>query len=1235
MKNVEDQWKQEKRKMDRKGMYVNAWIDRVHEIQAFVDSGCLCFATVSDRFAQKAKLQRIAIKRRPLHQVVDEQEPIYIDTVVHFKLDIDGHEEFMFAYEIPGQEDDVMLGKGWMERHDVMIEPKWNKLTVRAWNAEVHCKKIVMNPNIKRISAAALTAHVQRSRRERKPLQIFSVSIRDIQKALQQKVHSDPKQKLPDWMQDLADAFDRKEANRLPPHRPGIDHSIELEKDQNGKEKELPWSPLYGMSKDELLVLRKTISDLTDKGFIRASSSSAAAPAIFVKKPGGGLRFVVDYRKLNEITKKDRYPLPLIQETLRTIAKAKWISKVDVIQAFHRIRIKEGDEHKTAFRTRYGSYEWLVTPFGLTGAPATFQRYINWTLRDLLDICCSAYVDDVLIYTSGSRKEHRLKVKEVVARLNAAGLQLDVDKSAFEVKSVKYLGYIVEAGKGVRVDPEKIKAIVEWEQPTTVKGVRGFLGFANYYREFVKNYSEIARPLTALTKKGQEFRWTEECSQAFEELKNALINSPIRAQFDPDRETFIECDSSGYVVGGELSQKGDDELIHPVAYFSKKLAPMEANYPIHDKEMLAIILCLRHWRAELLSVEKFTVYSDHKNLKHFLQKQRLSERQARWYLELSEFNFEIVHRAGKAQIVSDALSRRDQDLPKDWNDDRLAERDRQILRTNKQGNIQIKTDMDNQTIVTVSRIWTSGADQDPDDEPELTEAEKAAPPTNPFEDEKLQELWEQGLEKNKRYWKIRHKVRSGERKLPTSWGLAISISECHVDEGNRLRWRDRIWIPNYEPLRTAIIQKIHDHMLGGHGGRESTRDLVARRFNWPGMAQDIRRFVRNCDHCGASKPWREQKKGLLKPLPIPERVWQELSMDFVTELPPSDGYSNLLVIRDRLSKSVVLEPMKSITAESTATALLNNVFKHHGLPRSIVSDRGPQFVSLTWKRICELLKIQRKLSTAYHPQTDGSTERANQEIEGYLRVFATYTQDNWARLLPSAMIAINNRTSASTGFSPFFLTHGYHLDLVEISAEADEQRSEKSPVAKGTAFVEKLARGTELAQAAIAAAQEIQEKNSNRRRQASEAFKVGDRVWLKLKNIKTDRPSKKLDWLASKYTVLELVGSHNCRLDVPPGIHDVFHVDLLKRAQEDPLPSQQRVYMEPPAILNDKGEEEYEIEEIVKHRKRGQGWQVKVQWKGYQQPTWEPLKDLYDTAALERYEHKLGDGIPWPREGGG
>ena len=267
-------------------------------------------------------------------------------------------------------------------------------------------------------------------------VQIFSVSLANIQKALTRKKYRDPTQYALDWLMPVINAFNRQDAKTLPSHRKGIDHEINFVEGKTNDD--VPAMPLYQMSKNQLLVLRKTLTELLDNGFIRVSNSPAAAPVIFVKKPGRGLRFCVDYRRMNEISQKDSYPIPRIDETLRTIAAAKYISKVDVISAFHRIRVKDGDEWKTAFNTRFGLYEWLVTPFGLTSTPTTFQRYINWVLHDELDICCSAYIDDVVIYND-TQKEHRSVVLRIVRKLVDAGLQLDFDKSEFEGGIIKYL----------------------------------------------------------------------------------------------------------------------------------------------------------------------------------------------------------------------------------------------------------------------------------------------------------------------------------------------------------------------------------------------------------------------------------------------------------------------------------------------------------------------------------------------------------------------------------------------------------------------------------------------------------------------------------------------------------------------------------------------------------------------------------------------------------------------------
>lgn len=311
------------------------------------------------------------------------------------------------------------------------------------------------------------------------------------------------------------------------------------------------------------------------------------------------------------------------------------------------------------------------------------------------------------------------------------------------------------------------------------------------------------------------------------------------------------------------------------------------------------------------------------------------------------------------------------------------------------------------------------------------------------------------------------------------------------------------------------------------------------------MLQDVCKFCRNCDKCRTNNSWKDRRQGFLKPLPIPERVWRKISVDFVVDLPPSEGCKNLLVITDRLSKGVILEPCNDMSAEWVAETFVRRFYRLHGLPTAIVSDRGTQFVSSLWKRVCQLLKIVRRVSTAYHPETDGATERMNQNVEVYIHTFVNYDQDNWTSLLPMAELAINNHDAASTGVSPFFLSHGYHMEPLQLFEEMGPVQSGKSLVQKVDQIVWKIKEATEWAQMAMAVAQQAQEETTNWKWQQSYDFKEGDKVWLNLKNVCTDRPCKKFDVKNAKYTIIKKISSHAFRLDTPLGIHNVFHSVML------------------------------------------------------------------------------------------
>lgn len=849
--------------------------------------------------------------------------------------------------------------------------------------------------------------------KEKEKNTLFTVNLRDLDLALKpasaldlcastaeelreretQKKNINPKTICPLEYHDLISVFDRTESKTLPPHRTH-DHKIQL------KDGAIPPSgPLYGMSRDELEVLRDYLKENLSSGFIRASQSPASSPVMFVKKADGGLRFCVDYRALNALTVKNRYPLPLINETLQRLSKAVIYTKLDIIAAFNRIRMAKGDEYLTAFACQFGLYEYNVMPFGLCNGPATFQSYINSTLGEYIYTFSTAYLDDILIY-SESKKEHIQHVRLVLRRLLDAGLQVDITKCEFHATEVQYLGLIVST-KGIRMDPKKIATVQYWETPKCVKDVQAFLGFANFYRRFIAKFSTIASALTALTKKSlHKFVWTNETQSAFDRLKAEFVKQPVLAHFNPDLEIILETDASDYVAAGILSQVGIDGVLHPVAYFSTKHNPAECNYEIYDKELGAIVNAFELWRAELQGSRfPIQVVTDHKNLEYFMSTKNLSRRQARWSEYLSRFEFVIKYRPGSQGQKPDSLTRRSGDLPEEG-DERMQYQFQTVLKRN---NLAPGVKPQHGTPISLCPMHS----------------------TEDQESRSTLELWDAGYETDTWEQEILRLLRTPG----TQHSRDVSLTECTEANGH-LYYRGRRFVPDYAPLRKRLIYLHHDILASGHKGRERTYEVLSRSYWWDGMVQDIARYVRNCHLCSMIKSSREKYQGVLKPLPIPEHRGKHLSMDFIVDLPPSQyrggTVRNVLVIVDRLSKKKRFLPCNEMTAEYVADLFYDEVWRHDGTPLTIVSDRGRNFVSAFFQRLCQRVGVEPRYSTAFHPPTDGQTENANQYMEQFLRAYVDYLQDDWAKYIASAEFCANDTKSATTGVTPFFAEKGFH-----------------------------------------------------------------------------------------------------------------------------------------------------------------------------------------------------------------
>ena len=623
-------------------MYINTRIGK-NSLIALVDTGASGFAFISTSVCNRLHLKPKALQSSVSLIGFEGKRSSLVTHKVSFSLAIGRHVEELSAFVIDSCKNDLILGLPWLERHNPYVNWKEHTITfgesclknlcclfetsIPYLNSKCLSEKIPSDtltssrnkqesPIISSSPPSETTAQKFTLMSHQEGNTTFALSLNDLDLLLDESMqrlpttklanvthtipkNADPVKFLPPQYHDFLDVFDREQANKLPPHR-SWDHSIDL---QPGKQP--PAARPYSMNQHELKALREYLDKELAKGFIRVSRSPVSAPVLFVKKSNGDLRFCIDYRGLNAITIKNRYSLPLISETLSQLSRAKFYTKLDIISAFNKLRIKEGDEWKAAFTCRYGLFEPLVLPFGLCNGPASFQSYINHALRGLLDNFCTAYMDDILIY-SETLGEHRQHVQTVLKRLREHGLQVDISKCEFETTKVTYLGLIVST-KGICMDPKKVACVQEWPTPHSVRDVQGFIGFANFYRRFIPEFSRLAAPLTHLTKKEVPFIWDASCENSFQSIKRAFKDGTMLAHFDPRKQTILETDASDYVTAAILSQYDDKNILRPVAFMSKKMLPTECNYEIFDKELLAIVNAFETWTTELGSVEASTL----------------------------------------------------------------------------------------------------------------------------------------------------------------------------------------------------------------------------------------------------------------------------------------------------------------------------------------------------------------------------------------------------------------------------------------------------------------------------------------------------------------------------------------------------------------------------------------------------------------------------------------------------
>ncbi|KAK1431807.1 hypothetical protein QVD17_08491 [Tagetes erecta] len=857
--------------------------------------------------------------------------------------------------------------------------------------------------------------------------------------------------------------------------------------------------------------------------------AAPGAPVLFVKKKDGSFRLCIDYRELNKLTIKNRYPLPRIDDLFDQLQGATYFSKIDLRSGYHQLRIQDEDIPKTAFRTRYGHYEFLIMPFGLTNAPAVFMDLMNRVCKPYLDKFVIVFIDDILIY-SQSEDQHKGHLKLILELLAKEKLYAKFSKCEFWLREVHFLGHVINE-QGIQVDPSKIEAVKQWKAPETPTEIRQFLGLAGYYRRFIKNFSKIAKPLTNLTQKDIKYIWGPEQEEAFQTLKRMLCNAPILSLPNGTENFMVYCDASHQGLGCVLMQ---NEKV--IAYASRQLKENEKGHTTHDLELGAVVFALKIWRHYLYGT-KCTVFTDHKILQHIFDQKELNMRQRRWIELLNDYDCEIKYHPGKANVVADALSRKERIKP---------------LRVQALG-ITVQTALKHR----------------------ILQAQREAVERNTLKEE----------------------LQCGAER------------EFETKPDEVLYFQGKIWIPNSDELRELIMHEAHKTRYSVHPGADKMYHDLRQCYWWPGMKKDIATYVRKCLTCSRVKAEHQRPSGLLQQPEIPQWKWEQITMDFITKLPrTSRGHDSIWVIVDRLTKSAHFLPIREdFKMDKLAKIYVNEIVSRHGVPISIISDRDSRFTSRFWRSLQKSLGTQLNLSTAYHPQTDGQSERTIQTLEDMLRTCIIDFGGSWDSHLPLIEFSYNNSYHTSIKCAPFEALYGRKCRSPICWTEVGDNQITGPEIIQET--TDKIAQIKEK----MRASRDRQESYANRRRKPLE-FQIGDMVLLKVSPWKGVVRFGKKGKLAPRYVgpfeVVERIGLVAYRLRLPQelnGVHDVFHVSNLKKClTDDPV-----IIPLDEVRIDDKLhfiEEPVEIlDREVKKLKRSRIPIVKVRWNSRRGPefTWE------------------------------
>ena len=733
--------------------------------------------------------------------------------------------------------------------------------------------------------------------------------------------------------------------------------------------------PAYRLPHSQREIVDQQVECMLKEGVIQASTSPWNSPIFLVPKRTGGYRPVIDFRRVNQVTEDDRFPLPVLKDLLMSLGSGNAVySSLDLLSGYWQVPLAPESRKITAFSTPKGHFEWLRMPFGLKSAPITFQRLMNTIFAPMIGKNVYAYLDDLIIF-SKDIASHLTDLESVLLRLREAGLKVKLSKCDFLKKSLAFLGHVVDQ-EGIHPMDDKIKAITQFPTPKKVENVRSFLGLCGYYRSFVKGFSSIASPLNMLLKKDVTFHWSAAQEQSFNKLKHALTNAPILVFPDYNKPFILYTDASALGLGAVLMQEGADSKNRVIAYASRTLNSAESNYSVTHQEALAVVWALNTFK-DIIFGYKIICYTDHSAITKLFEGRKLSGRLARWDLTIQEFNPTFKYVPGSANKVADSLSR---NVP-------LG-----AVTSNKQNGTATSSPTNSFT---------------------LSDMKQA---------QRQHEIWS----------KVIHHLESGDEiSIPT---LHIPLKQFLLNADGLLC---RYWENKRHPVTQLIVpdqyipyvlQLLHDSPVSGHPGKERTLIAGRLKYYWPTMKRDIDQYIDDCVTCAKYKGFVNKPAPILT-YPPPTRPWQVVSIDLLQLMPSYKGSKYLLVCVDHFSRFTVLCALKDKTADAVAHALITKLFIVHSTPEVLLSDNGSEFRNELLKEICAQYDIKQAFISAYHAASNGLAERTNRKILEAIRPVVGELLDTWEDWLPHVAACINSSVCESTEYSPHFIVYGQELRL--------------------------------------------------------------------------------------------------------------------------------------------------------------------------------------------------------------